>query len=131
MKFYGPLFALGLMMLGTTGCSIQHVIEKDYPQYLAKNPTEPPVNKPQNKAVYTLTQPTLNHRTEFRAATAGYANLWIVEFGKMLDESLKSTPYSPFFSTDSSPLKVEFDLQKYEFKNFQTYLTMKVTASNG
>jgi hypothetical protein len=35
-----------------------------------------------------MTPNTENHRYEFRSAMVGYANLWIIEFGKILDETL-------------------------------------------
>ncbi len=116
----------------SSGCSINHFIAEDYPDYLQNNTGTISDMMLQRPATYTLSDRTLAHRHEFRSFMAGSANLWIVEFGKMFDSSLKSTDYSPSFKPGTaSELKIKFDLERYEFKNFQTYITLNVDVVDG
>ncbi|MEH6579268.1 MAG: hypothetical protein V7731_19570 [Amphritea sp.] len=85
------LFALLVTVIFSTGCSINHPVADDYTQYLENNEGMNVLPKSEMAAEYTVDQATKNHRYEFRAATVGYAHLWIVEFGKILDATLKST----------------------------------------
>jgi hypothetical protein len=91
MRTFRSIFLVALLVLGTSACSIRHVIEKDYPQYLVNNAGAGNLPNTDKASKYFLTSNTQNHSYEFRAVTTGYANLWIVEFDKMLDDTLKST----------------------------------------
>lgn len=110
----------------TTGCST--FIAKDYPVYLTKNAGKVDLTPLKTKATYSISDRTMQHQHSFRAASAGLANSWIVEFGKMFEASLQSDDYSSSFGANASKVSVAFDLENYEFKNFQTYLTMKVVV---
>ena len=79
--------ALLLLVALTTGCSINHPVAKDYDQHLAKFGSETNLPKSDLQAEYSIAKKTVNHNYQFRAATVGYAHVWIVEFGKILDKT--------------------------------------------
>jgi hypothetical protein len=137
VRTFRSIFLVALLVLGTSACSIRHVIEKDYPQYLVNNAGAGNLPNTDNASEYFLTSNTQNHSYEFRAVTTGYANLWIVEFGKMLDDTLKSTDVQNAFGTlkkvsdvsgDSRGLLI-FDLQSYTFKDFGAHVSLKISLS--
>lgn len=122
-----------------SGCSINHPIAKDYPQYLTKHGDEGSLPKTDLQSRYEIEGNTQHHRYEFRAASVGYAHVWIVEFGKILDETLNA-PYvqSSFGKLEKSDLassgpdnNIEFILEKYEFKNYRAFVTMNIIFSSG
>ena len=80
------VFASTLMM----GCSINHPVAKDYDQHLVKYDSEVELPKSDLDSNYSLDESTEAHSYQFRAATVGYAHVWIVEFGKILDKTLHS-----------------------------------------
>lgn len=130
-------FLISVIVLGTSACTIHHVIEKDYPQYLANNTGASKLPKTDKASKYVLTPNTEQHSYEFRAAASGLANLWIVEFGKMLDDTLMSTDVQKAFGTlqkvsstsSNSESLLIFDLQSYTFKNYGAHLSLKVSLS--
>jgi hypothetical protein len=127
-----------ILFAAASGCSINHPVANDYPQYLSKNGNTSDLPKTNIKAEYLIENSTQNHRYEFRAATVGYAHLWIVEFGKILDQTLNAPYVQTSFGklnksipgTENSSNFVEFTLEKYEFKNYRAYLTMKIVLSS-
>src|SRR6478735_1252317 len=128
------------MVAAASGCTINHPVANDYPQYLVDNGSVGDLPKTNIKTGYSIDSATQNHRYEFRAATVGYAHLWIVEFGKILDETLNAPYVQSSFGklnksipgAESSGNLVEFTLEKYEFKNYRAYVTMKIAlSSNG
>lgn len=111
-----------------SGCTT--MVANDYPAYLSKSAGSVDVQGINSVAHYSITDATMNHQYEVRSFAAGIANAWVVELGKMLDLTLQSQEYSPRFSKQSNQgLDVAFDLSSYEFKNFQTYLTMNVKVT--
>jgi hypothetical protein len=131
---------VGFLALAVTvflsGCSFNHPVAKDYGPYLQKSAA---VDLPKTslKSAYVLDSKTQNHRYEFRAATVGYAHLWIVEFGQILDQTLNAKYVQSAFgdlhkksTQDSAGNLISFSLEKYEFKDYRAYVTMKVTLSN-
>jgi len=137
MKTFCSIFIATLLVLATSACSIKHVIEKDYPQYLAKHTGAANLPNTNKASEYFLTSNTQNYSYEFRAFTTGYANLWIVEFGKMLDDTLKSTDVQNAFgalqkvldvSGDSMSLLI-FDLQRYTFEDYGAHISLKISLS--
>src|SRR5688500_13264428 len=112
------LLLAGLM----SGCSVNHPVAKDYPQYLSKNSNAVALPKSALKSGYFIDGKTQDHRYEFRAATVGYAHLWIVEFGKILDATLQA----PYMQTSFGQLAkataesgnegnlISLSLEKYE-----------------
>ncbi len=137
MRALCTVFLITVIALGNSACTIPHVIEKDYTQYLVNNTGASNLSKTDKASEYVLTPNTQKHRYEFRAAASGIANLWIVEFGKMLDDTLMSTDVQKAFgalqkvsdtSSNSKSLLI-FDLQSYTFKNYGAHLSLKVALS--
>lgn len=119
------------------GCSINHPIAEDYNQYLANNEGVSTLPKTELEADYSINKETISHRYEFRAATVGYANLWIVEFGKILHETLKSKDVQDAFgrleestgeNLDDGDL-ISFTLESYEFKDYHAYISLNIVFS--
>ncbi len=135
MRAFRSIFLVALIVLGTSACTI--VIEKDYPQYLVNNTGTANLPNTDKASEYFLTSNTQEHSYEFRAAVTGIANLWIVEFGKMLDDTLMSTDVQKAFgalqkvsevSGDSRGLLI-FDLQSYTFEGFGAHISLKISLS--
>jgi hypothetical protein len=119
-----------------SGCTIRHYVAEDYPQYLINNqgeshlPTSPPSS-------YAIAPGTRSHSYEFRSGAAGYANLWIVQFGQMLDSSLQSRDVQAAFGRltagpeDPRSGLLVFDLQGYEFTDMGAHVALRVTHQRG
>lgn len=125
------LFALcGLSFIGS-GC---HHLSNDFNKYVASNPVLMSSQKTSTETNYYLTEGTKNHIYKFRLFASGIANSWIVEFGKMLEMTLQSRSVQDAFgkltrvdSESSEGNLLIFDLQKYEFDDFNAHITLKVT----
>jgi len=137
MRDFRNIFLVALLVLATSACTIRHDIEKDYPQYLVNNTGSANLPDTDKASEYFLTSNTQNQSYEFRAVATGYANLWVVEFGKMLDDTLKSTDAQNAFGTlqkvsdvsgDSRGL-LTFDLQSYTFEDFGAHISLKISLS--
>jgi len=128
-----------LFVVLTTGCSINHPVAKDYDQHLVKYGSETNLPKSDLEAKYSITSNTESHNYQFRAATVGYAHVWIVEFGKILDKTIKSDYVQSSFgklehsvSTEAITGKqVIFELEKFEYKNYRAYTTMNIKVLDG
>jgi len=135
------IFVLLLLsiVIFSTGCSIKHPIANDYSQYLVKNEGASTLPKTGLDTDYYIKKETVNHRYEFRAAIVGYAHLWIVEFGKILDRTLKSKDVQAAFErltknegkNSNHGYLTSFELKNYEFKNYRTYISLKIALTNG
>jgi hypothetical protein len=126
--------ALVLIVL-TTGCSINHPIAKDYDQHLVKYGTETTLPKSEMEAEYLIGSKTENHNYQFRAATVGYAHVWIVEFGKILDKTINHDYVQSAFGklekgAGSNGNLVEFELESFEFKNYRAYTALNIKVLN-
>jgi hypothetical protein len=128
------------LTLFSFGCSIHHVISEDYPQYLSNNQGTFQLPKTDYMAEYVLTPETANHHYEFRAATVGYAHVWVVDFGRMLESTLESTDVKAAFkklsksSGDnmSGDMVIRFDLVDYKFEGFEARVNLRISsAKNG
>ena len=132
------MLSLLAVVILSTGCSIKHPVAKDYNQYLANNEGASVFPKTGLEVDYLIDKETINHRYEFRAAIVGYAHLWIVEFGKILDETLKSKDVQDAFGrltkseceNSDDGLFISFKLENYEFKNFRTYISLSIVLTN-
>ncbi|WP_144395272.1 hypothetical protein [Pleionea sediminis] len=131
---YKILFSL-LILFATTACTINRPVSNDYDQYLANNIGTSNLPKANQSASYEMSKAIQSHRYEFRSFMTGSANLWIVEFGKMLDATLKSKDVQAAFNNQLSELNGEnpqgsliyFDLQNYQFIDKQAKIALKVT----
>tara|TARA_B100001964_G_scaffold75360_1_gene85619 strand:- start:2101 stop:2754 length:654 start_codon:yes stop_codon:yes gene_type:complete len=121
------------------GCSIKHRVGDDYEQYLLKNQGSSTLPKTKLEADYIVEKNTQTHRYEFRAFTGGYANLWIVEFGKILDKTLRSSDVQESFGRLTKMLAsdtnagnlVTFKLITYKFIDYCAYVTLNISIKNG
>jgi hypothetical protein len=120
-----------------TGCSINHHVAKDYGNYLTKNKNEQGIPKAELSAEYEKSDRTKTHRYEFRAVTVGYANLWIVEFEKILDETLKSQEIQSVFDGIAeasegieSTNQITFNLINYRYIDYGTHLTLNIVLKH-
>lgn len=118
-------------------CTIRHAIQDSYPQYLAKNIGSANLPKTDKASQYVITPQTEQFAYEFRAFMTGEANLWVVEFGKMLDDTLKSTDVQAAFGSlqksadtrsDAGGVLI-FDLEQYTFEKFGAHISLKITLS--
>ncbi|UTW09351.1 hypothetical protein [Pseudomonas benzenivorans] len=136
MKRFAYLLVLALCA-GVTGCTINHPIDKDYAAYLANNQGESALPKAQGPADYLLAPATETHHYEFRSALVGHANLWIVDFGKLLDMTLASQDVQQAFeglkrhdgASSSAPV-LRFELMQYRFEDFRAYVTLNVEVAS-
>ena len=128
--FFLLLFA---MAAGLSGCSINHVVKDDYPQYLQNNIGRSKLPPTSLEARYELTPATAAHKYEFRSVTTGYANNWVVEFGHMLDATLQSRDVQGAFrkiekrNAGDPPSLLVLDLVAYSFNDFGAHVELKVT----
>lgn len=135
------MYLKSLVLLGVCfssfACSIPHIIADDYPQFVKdKGSYEYPTTK--MAANYSFDKFTEEHRYEFRAITVGYAHLWIVEFGKMLDATLKSKRVQNSFAklskirsvADRNGKMINFELVQYVFNEFRATVQMKISVMN-
>ncbi len=126
------------LWLSFGGCSIRHVVSDDYHQYLINNEGNYQFPKTDYEAEYLLTPNTVNHSYEFRAAIAGYANLWIVKFGEILEKTLQSKDVQSAFKSLSkydneygSGMLIKFNLVDYKFEGFEARITLQVSVLKG
>jgi hypothetical protein len=129
------LVILGLAVI-LPGCSIRHVVSDDYTQYLVNNEGNSLFPQTDYVAEYVLTPNTTNHNYEFRSVTTGYANLWVVRFGEILEKTLESRDVQSAFRTfskaqgEGSPgiLIIKYNLVDYQFEGFEARLTLQISA---
>jgi hypothetical protein len=125
------------ILLCTTACTIRHSVEDDYPQYLRNNAGQS--NLPQTNAAsnYLLTPRTQQHEYYFRSWLTGYANEWSIEFGEILDDTMRSEDVQKAFGelqrmsgdSDSSPGLLIFDLENFTFEDFGAHIALNVRFS--
>jgi hypothetical protein len=116
------------------GCSIRHDVAKDYPQYLINNQGASQFPSTSAASAYTISPATAANHYEFRSAMAGYANVWVVQFGKMLDDTLQShdaqTAFGKLMKSDGGATSggmLIFDLQSYTYVELGAHVSLKVT----
>lgn len=115
-----------------------HSVAKAYPKYLSTHGKEGRLPRTELQSNYSIDAKTEIHRYEFRAVTAGYAHLWIVEFGKILDETLNAPYVQSSFgelskadaAVKDSGSDIKFTLISYEFKDYRAYVSMNVMLSD-
>jgi len=128
------LLAICFVLFILTGCSINHPVADDYSQYLVNNKGGFQLPETDYTAEYRIAPETLNHRYEFRATTTGYANLWVVDFGRILVDTLQSNDVQAAFkslSEASEPIPdgimlLEFKLVDYKFEDFGAHVKLNV-----
>jgi hypothetical protein len=132
-EFVRNLLLAALVLACLCGCSIRHEITRDYPQYLVDNQGESHLPSTEAASSYLIAPATAAHHYEFRSAMVGYANLWIVDFGKLLDQTLRSQDVQAAFgglTAAADPAgkgTLVFELQNYSFTDLGAHVWMKVT----
>lgn len=139
MRKLCTVITIAVVVTLSSGCTIPHFVAADYPQYLSNNYGKSKL--PTTKAGFQYSVPpiTEHHKYEFRSATVGYANLWVVEFGKMLDKTLQSKDIQEAFgkleksSTDNKTGAdlIVFDLVSYAFADYRAHITLRISLSSG
>ena len=130
------LFALliALMALFSSGCATQ--VHQDYPKYLANNEGRvsfPNVGRP---ALYHLDEATSTHSLKIKSWMAGIANSWTVQFGDVLDATMRGQDMQESFESlsktyrikDTAELMLLFHLSNYNFENFHASIVMTISA---
>lgn len=125
------LIAAAAVCVTLSACSITHPIAKDYPQYLLNNASAN-LGTTKLETGYALTPATTAHHYEFRAMMTGEANLWVVEFGQMLDQTLQSEEVQRAFGKLIKGADVDgniliFNLEKYAFDDFAAHVELRVS----
>lgn len=128
MKFLVPLAAFALIF-SLEGCT--KMVHGDYPKYLAKNAGESHLPVTGKASQYYLPPGTKSYRYEFKSFITGAGLRWVVEIGKMLEDTLQSQDVQAAFGslkpvgseTATGPTLV-FELQDYRFENFAAHITL-------
>jgi hypothetical protein len=113
-------------------CACSHMIAADYPQYLINNAGTANLPRSDRADNYFLTPNTETFRYEFRAFLTGAANLWVVEFGRMLDDTLQSADVQAAFGSLKKTADAAagdtlvFDLQDYVFTDFRATVSLRI-----
>lgn len=132
-KILPTLFLLVVFL--STGCSINHPVARDYDAHLVKYGSEKNLPTTEMESEYSIDSDTMNHSYQFRAATVGYAHVWIVEFGKILEKTL-SAEYvqSAFGKLEQGEGRngnlIQFELENFEFKNYRAYTVLNIKVLN-
>ena len=125
-----------VVVLAASGCTITHNVADDYPQYLSNNVGSSELPKTKIQTDYSMTPETESNRYEFRAWVSGYGNLWVVEFGHVLDQTLQSRDDQDAFgrltkrsadANNASGNLLLFDLVQYEFTDFGAHIALKIS----
>ena len=130
------LVAVIAVALFFSGCSIRHVVSDDYQQYLINNKGGFQLPQTNYDAEYVLTPNTVSHNYEFRAATTGYANLWVVNFGEILEKTLQSEEVQRAFKrllkakdgVGSGAMTIRYNLEDYRFAGFEARVTLRISV---
>lgn len=135
---YKVFFVLLILSL-SSACSIHHRVADDYGQYLLNNKGQATFEKIHRNAQYSMDEQTRNHKLEFRSAMVGYAHVWVVEFGRILEASLEAEDFQQAFdrlvaananAPAESDMDLHFSLRNYTFEGFEATVSMNVKATS-
>jgi hypothetical protein len=122
----------------TTGCTITRPVTDDYAQYLSNNKESGSLPKARVAEQYYLAPATQAHRYEFRSAMTGQANLWVVEFGKVLDATMQSADVVAALGAVSKAGSEQaangntlvFNLKDYRFADHGAHVDLEIGVRN-
>lgn len=131
------LFCACIVCLAS-GCAINHQIADDYPQYLADNGKAGDIPNTKLESDYFIDSATQKYSYVYRSWGAGYGNKWIVQFGKMLDETLNAAYVQSAFGrlqrqksgADETGYLIAFDLKSYTFDAYRANVSMQIVLTN-
>jgi hypothetical protein len=132
------LFIAAAILALTTGCTITRPVTDDYTQYLGNNKGSSNLPSARVAEQYYLSPATQAHRYEFRSAMAGQANLWVVEFGKVLDATMQSADVVAALGTMSKAGSEQgskgntlvFNLKSYTFADHGAHVELEIGVRN-
>ena len=115
-----------------------HPVAQDYDQYLGKNQGTNKFETVKVADQYFLPPATRDHHYEFRSVTTGYANVWVMEFGTVLDATMKSKDVVDALGrlskaeaeTQGAGNTIIFDLKNYTFEDFGAHITLTISVRN-
>jgi hypothetical protein len=123
-----------ITILATSNFACSHLIETDYPQYLSSNAGKANLPAVNSALEYSLTIDTQEHYDEFPAFMTAGTQVWIVEFGKMLDDTLQSAEVQNAFGTlektmsnDTDSDLLIFDLIEYAYGGSGAHISLDVS----
>ncbi len=121
------------LLVHTTGCSINHPVAQDYDAHLVKYGSEKNLPEADISGYYSIMPSTQTHNYQFRAATVGYAHVWIVEFGKILDKTLQAPYVQSAFgglkkatNEEAEGVRIDFELEDYKFEHYRAFTTLNI-----
>ena len=132
------LFIAAALLATTTACTVTRPVTDDYSQYLGNNKGASSLPHAKVAEQYYLTPATQAHRYEFRSAMAGQANLWVVEFGKVLDATMQSADVVDALGAMSKAGSEQaakgntlvFNLQNYTFADHGAHVELEIGVRN-
>jgi hypothetical protein len=132
------LFIAAALLATTTACTVTRPVTDDYSQYLGNNKGSSTLPHAKVAGQYYLTPATQAHRYEFRSAMAGQANLWVVEFGKVLDATMQSADVVDALGAMSKAASEQgangntlvFDLKNYTFADHGAHVELEIGVRN-
>jgi malate/lactate dehydrogenase len=110
-----------------------HPIHKEFDVYLKEHPSS--LEKVNKEASYRIDEDTRKMSYEFRSATTGVANLWVVNVGEMLQDYVNVALTNSFqrLIAESGatvlPLNFYFKISSYRFEDFRAKVAMDITVS--
>lgn len=122
----------------TTACSVNRPVADDYDTYLGNNVKASSLPNARIADRYYLPPATQAHRYEFKSVMGGYANTWVVEFGKVLDATMRSSDVvaalgsvSKAGNDKSNPGNtLVFELQRYSFEDHGAHIELAISIRN-
>ena len=122
----------------TSSCTGYVGVANDYPQYLINNRGEAKLPSTDGVSAYLLTPRAQDDRYEFRSWLAGPAVKWVVDFGKMLDDTFQSadvqTAFDGLRKVDQPPAAgntLVVDVRHYSFDHFSAHVSLEVSLERG
>jgi len=135
MKFFVSLASLALIC--TLGACTK-MVERDYPKYLEKNAGESQLPTTRQVNQYYLPPETKSFSHTFSSFFTGVGMRWVVEVGKMLEDTMQSQDVQGAFgglkAVDSDAVPgstLVLEVQEYKFEDFGAHLSLNAKLLKG
>lgn len=137
MSIYRIAIVSAVLALNTA-CSINRPVADDYDTYLGNNVKTGNLPSAKIADKYYLPPATQAHHYEFKSVMGGYANTWVVEFGKVLDATMRSSDVVAALGNVSkagndksgSGNTLVFELQRYSFEEHGAHIELAISIRN-